>query len=249
MNTVRNSVILNVVGLVFAVSGSIIFIVAFPGHLLPTVMTAGGLLLISGSSLLLIVTMARNRIKGGVPESVAKIPPTNQEQLATALQNLQDRAIDLIERRRWIHYLNTRQSNYVHSRETNEEVEAIKMYREAKDELDYRRLESPTLSWRSIDSFKEAVEKSILQEVYSPPSDQQVHNSINQQRLRTLEEIDSIAADFIICSGKSVAANPDVKQRARIGGGCENSGEGYRIGCLTEASANQGLTILLFGLL
>ena len=61
-------------------------------------------------------------------------------------------------------------------------------------ELDYRRLESPTLSWRSIDSFKEAVEKSISQEVYSPPSDQQVHNSINQQRLRTLEEIDSIAA-------------------------------------------------------
>ena len=95
-----------------------------------------------------------------------------------------------------IHHLNTRQSHYVHQRETDEEIEAIKRYREARNDLDYLRLTSPTQFWGSIDSFREAVEDKVLHEVYSSPSDREVYDSIGRHQQRTLEELNKIAAGF-----------------------------------------------------
>jgi len=202
MKKLRSSLGLNVLGLVLSGLGFALLIAAFPGsgRLISAALLGGGLLLIAASTLLLVVMLAGSQMTGGEPRSSmeeARLPGsiTNRDQLATALQNLQDRTLDLIERRRWIHYLNTRQSNYVHPRETNEEIEATKRYREAKDHLEYQRLMSPTLCWDSIDSFKGAVERGILNEVYSAPSDREVYDSINQERLRTLVEINKIDAE------------------------------------------------------
>ena len=89
-----------------------------------------------------------------------------------------------------------RQSHYVHQRETDQEIEATKRHREARNDLDYQRLNSPTQTWGSIDSFRQAVEDRISGGVYPAPSDQEVHLSIARHQQRMMEEINQIAAGF-----------------------------------------------------
>ncbi len=98
MKNLRTNVILNVVGLVLSGLGFAMLIAAFPrsGRLLAAVLLSGGLLLIAASSLRLL---ARRKMTGGEPGSAAELSRglsmvsiANRDQLATALQNLRDRA-------------------------------------------------------------------------------------------------------------------------------------------------------------
>jgi hypothetical protein len=167
------------------------------------VLLGGGLLLSAAGSFWLVALLVRDEMTVAEVEPVTE-PPTpmpitavvNGPQLVNSLLSFQDRALDLIERRRMIHHLNVRQSHYVHQRETDEEIEATKRYREARNDLDYQRLNSPTQFWGSIDSFRQAVEERVSGEVYSAPSDQEVHLTIVRHQQRVMEEINQIAAGF-----------------------------------------------------
>ena len=201
VNLITRIAILNTAGLVLSVVGFAWLMAAQAVHWLPGVLLGGGLISIAAGTLWLAALLVRGEMIGGenskAAEPLTAMPfPSiaNGRQLVTSLQNFQDRALDLIERRRLIHHLNTRQSHYVHQRETDEEIEANKRYREARNDLDYQRLTSPTQFWGSIDSFREAVEERVLHEVYSPPSDREVYGSILRYQRRALEEINKIAA-------------------------------------------------------
>lgn len=203
LNQIQRIVILSTAGLVLSGVGFALLMAAVVGPWVAAVLLGGGLLSIAAGTLWLAALLVRGETTHGGAKPAAE-PPTamsiasiaNGQQLVASLQNFQDRALDLIERRRLIHHLNTRQSHYVHKRETDEEIEANKRYREAGNDLDYQRLTSPTQFWASIDSFRQAVSERVLHEVYSPPSDQEVYDIIGQHQQRALEEINSIAAGF-----------------------------------------------------
>lgn len=202
-NLMTRIAVLNTAGLVLSVAGFAWLMAAQAVHWGTAVLLGGGLLLSAAGALWLVVLVVRREMTGAGAEAVTETtatPPiagiTNGPQLVNSLLNFQDRALDLIERRRTIHHLNTRQSHYVHPRETDEEIEANKRYRESRNDLDYQRLNSPTQFWDSIDSFKEAVEERVSGEVYSAPSDQEVHLSIARHQQRMMEEINQIAAGF-----------------------------------------------------
>ncbi len=203
MNRITRIAILNTAGLVLSGSGFAWLIVATAVHWGTAILLGGGLLLNAVGALWLVVLLVRGEMIGAEVEAVTEPATTmpitaiaNGQELMNSLLNFQDRALDLIERRRMLHHLNTRQSHYVHQRETDEEIEANKRYREARNDLDYQRLNSPTQFWGSIDTFKGAVEERVAGEVYSAPSDQEVHQSIARHQQRMMEEINQIAAGF-----------------------------------------------------
>jgi hypothetical protein len=147
---------------------------------------------------LLIWGVAQRKLTSKGPELVEAAtvhPLPNRERLIKAMEGLQDEALDLIERRREIHHLNIHQWHYAHREETASEIEANKRYRYAKNTLELERLSTPTQFWVPLDNFCGVVEQSLAREVYAPPTDQGVYQTMERLRQLTLQQIDAIATN------------------------------------------------------
>jgi hypothetical protein len=165
-------------------------------------MTSGGLGVIALSTVwmvaLLLVGAVQRKFASAGPELVQAAPHhplPNRERLVRAMEDLQEEALDLIERRREIHHLNMHQWHYAHREETASEIEANKRYRQAKNFLELERLATPTQFWVPLDNFCGVVEQCLTREVYAPPppTDHGVYQTIQRLRQLTLQQIDTIA--------------------------------------------------------
>jgi len=117
-----------------------------------------------------------------------------RDRLSIAMKELQDSALDLIERRRELHHLNLHQWHNEHRDETAGEIEATKRYRLAKTDLELYRLSLPTKFWSPVDSFAEAAEQSISREVYTTPNDKGVYESLNRNWHNAMQEINDVSS-------------------------------------------------------
>jgi hypothetical protein len=122
------------------------------------------------------------------------VPLRHQDQLVSAMQELRDSALDLIERRREIHHLNTHQWTYAHRDETSQEIAANKRYRQARSNLEVHRLSLPTEFWGPVDSFCDTIDASLSREIYSEPKDRQVYDSFLHLWHTTMRQINDIVS-------------------------------------------------------
>jgi hypothetical protein len=198
------ALIFNLIGLAMAGWGVSMLLGAYP-RFQPVVaasITSGGLGVITLSTVWMIVLLiwgvAQRKLTSKGPELVEAAtvhPLPNRERLIKAMEGLQDEALDLIERRREIHHLNIHQWHYAHREETASEIEANKRYRHAKNTLELERLSTPTQFWVPLDNFCGVVEQSLAREVYAPPTDQGVYQTMERLRQLTLQQIDAIATN------------------------------------------------------
>lgn len=197
------AVILNLVGLAMTGWGVSMLLGAYPRFqpVVVVTITSGGLGMIALSTVWLIALwiwgavqrkLARN--SPGLVEASTTHPLPNWEQLTRVMEDLQEEALDLIERRREIHHLNIHQWHYAHREETASEIEANKRYRQAKNSLELERLATPTQFWVPLDNFCGVVEQSLTREVYAPPTDQGVYHTFERLRQLTLQQLDAIAS-------------------------------------------------------
>jgi hypothetical protein len=194
---------LNVVGLTIAAWGVSMFVGTSSslGPVEVTVLTSGGLALVALGTLFLAwsVFFADNYTKRvrEVDEvgtsRVSPVPLRGREQLLQAMEELQEAALKLIERRREIHHLNVHQWHYAHRDETSQEIAAAKRYRQAKSGLELHRLSLPTQFWMTVDTFCDVIDQSISHEIYSPPNDKRVYEVLNRHWQATVRQINDIA--------------------------------------------------------
>lgn len=111
---------------------------------------------------------------------VAASPIPHRDRLLMAMQELNDSALDLIERRRELHQMNLRQWHNEHREETAGEIEATKRYRLARTNLELYRHILPAQFWPPVDIFIEAIELSITREAYSTPNDKGVYELLKR---------------------------------------------------------------------
>jgi hypothetical protein len=207
------AVIFNLIGLAMAGWGVSMLLGVYPRFqpVMVATITSSGLGVIALSTVWLIALwlfgVVQRKLARNTPELVEAAtnhPLPNREQLIRAMENLQEEALDLIERRREIHHLNIHQWHYAHREETASEIEANKRYRQAKNALELERLATPTQFWVPLDNFCGAVEQSLAREVYAPPTDQGVYHTIARLRQLTLQQIDAIATSV---QGPGASAN------------------------------------------
>lgn len=125
--------------------------------------------------------------------TTATSPVPRRDRLLKAMEELQDSALDLIERRRELHHMNMRQWHNEHREETDGEIEATKRYRLAKTNLELYRRSLPTEFWSPVDSFGEAIEESISREAYSTPNDKAVYEALNRNWHKATQGINDIS--------------------------------------------------------
>ncbi|MDA0733276.1 MAG: hypothetical protein O2909_04520 [Chloroflexi bacterium] len=128
-----------------------------------------------------------------VRPATAASPVPRRDRLLKAMEELQDSALDLIERRRELHHMNLRQWHNEHRDETAGEIEATKRYRLAKTNLEMYRPSLPAEFWSPVDSFAQAIEESISREAYSTPNDKGVYEALNRNWHRALQGINDIS--------------------------------------------------------
>jgi hypothetical protein len=196
------AVIFNLVGLVMVGWGAAMLLGVYPlfQPVVVAAITYSGLGMITLSTVwliaLLLLDTVQRKFARKVPElaeAATSHPLPNWKQLMRAMDDLQEEALDLIERRREIHHLNIHQWHYAHREETASEIEANKRYRQAKNALELERLATPTQFWVPLDNFCSAVEHSLAREVYAPPTDQGVYQTFERLRQLTLQQMDTIA--------------------------------------------------------
>jgi hypothetical protein len=196
------AVIFNLIGLAMTGWGISMLLEVYPRFqpVVVTAITSSGLGMIALSTVWLaalwLLAAIKRKLAGDAPELVeatTTYPLPNWKQLMQAMENLQEEALDLIERRREIHHLNIHQWHYAHREETASEIEANKRYRQAKNALELERLATPTQFWVPLDNFCGIVEQSLAREVYAPPTDQGVYQTIERLRQLTLQQMDTIA--------------------------------------------------------
>ena len=166
-----------------------------------TAITSSGLGLIAVSTALLVesVLVGGNRpgssrqIEELPPETPAPTPVHNRSRLAESMEDLHRATLDLVERKREVYYLNLHQWHHDHREETSAEIDANKRYRHAKNALELERLSLPTQFWMPVDGFCEALEDTLAREVYSPPKDKRVYESMNRLWHSTLRELNDVA--------------------------------------------------------
>jgi len=198
------AVILNLIGLAMTGWGVSMLLGVYPRFqpVVVATITSGGLGVIALSTVwmlaLLLMGAVQKKLARPGPELVQAAtahPLPNRERLVKVMEDLQEEALDLIERRREIHHLNVHQWHYAHREETASEIEANKRYRHAKNALELERLATSTQFWVPLDNFCGAIEQCLAREVYAPPTDQGVYQTIQRLRQLTLQQIDTIATN------------------------------------------------------
>jgi hypothetical protein len=195
--------IFNVVGLALATWGVLVLMGTHTpfGPVAAITMTSGGLGLVMLSTVLLVASVAAAlnwRIRSNKASQLEDEPPypaylPQRDQLVAVMENVHYAALELIERRREIHHLNTHQWHYAHREETAREIAAAKQYRQAKSSLELHRLSLPTQFWAPVDNYCEAIEQTMAQEVYSPPNDRQVGETFNRLWHSAMRQINDLA--------------------------------------------------------
>ena len=164
---------------------------------------AGGLALIALTLLWLTALLVTDKSRRRIPIDLQQVADTgavnlpNREPLLRAINNLQNDALSLIERRREIHHLNTQQWAYVHDRETTAEIEATKQYRSARRGLEIELQNTPPSFWGAVEWFSRTVERSLATEIYSLPGDPAIHESIQQHSQEIARLLDQMASESI----------------------------------------------------
>ena len=204
MIQLRLVVVLNALGLGLATWG-VTMLLGTHNPFLPVVealVTVSGLGVVAGGTgwiaVLLLIEGTRGRRTSeadriSVRSAAAINLDLHRDRLSIVMKELQDSALDLIERRRELHHLNLHQWHNEHRDETAGEIEATKLYRLAKTDLEIYRLTLPTKFWSPVDSFAETVERSISREVYSTPNDKGVYESLNRDWHNAMQEITDVS--------------------------------------------------------
>lgn len=195
--------IFNVAGLALATWGVLVLAGTHSpfGTVAAITMTSGGLGLVMLSTVLLVASVAaalnwrfrsnKAPLNNDEPPFPTHLP--QRDQLVAVMENVHYTALELIERRREIHHLNTHQWHYAHREETSREIATAKQYRQAKSALELHRLSLPTQFWAPVDNYCDAIEQTMAQEVYSPPNDRQVGETFNRLWHAALREINDLA--------------------------------------------------------
>jgi hypothetical protein len=113
-----------------------------------------------------------------------------------ALDELSSSASELIEKKREVYHLNVHQWHNEHKEETQSEIFAAKRYRSAKSTVLQEKSLAPSQFSIPIDSFCEALEDCLSQDIYSSPGDPHVKHKINELLGSTNNQI-TAAARFL----------------------------------------------------
>ena len=97
-----------------------------------------------------------------------------------ALDELSSAAGELIEKKRELYHLNVHQWHSDHKEETQSEIFANKRYRRAKSTVFQEKSLAPSQFSIPIDSFCEALEDCLSEDIYSSPGDPHVKDKINE---------------------------------------------------------------------
>jgi len=204
MIQLRLVVALNAVGLGLATWG-VTMLLGTHNPFLPVVealVTVSGLGVVATGTAWIAVLILIEGIRGSRTSEVDRVSlrtaatinlDPHRDRLSIAMKELQDSALNVIERRRELYHLNLKQWHNEHRDETAGEIEATKRYRLAKTDLELYRISLPTKFWSPVDSFGEAVEQSISREVYSTPNDKEVYESLNRYWHDAMQEINDVS--------------------------------------------------------
>jgi hypothetical protein len=96
-----------------------------------------------------------------------------------ALDELSSSARELIEKKRELYYLNVHQWHNEHKEETQSEIFAAKRYRSAKSTILQEKSLAPSQFLIPINSFCDALEDCLSEDIYSSPGDRHVKDKIN----------------------------------------------------------------------
>ena len=102
------------------------------------------------------------------------------DHLWNALDELSISASELIEKKREVYHLNVHQWHNDHKEETQSEIFAAKRYRSAKSTVLQEKSLAPSQFSIPSDSFCEALEDCLSEDVYSSPGDPHVKEKINE---------------------------------------------------------------------
>jgi len=212
MIQLRLVVALNALGLGLATWG-VTMLLGTHNPFLPVVealVTSSGLGVVAGGTVWIAVLLLIEGTRGRRTSEVDRVPVRSaaainldpyRDRVSIAMKDLQDSALDLIERRRELYHLNLHQWHNEHRDETAGEIEATKRYRLAKTDLELYRLSLPTKFWSPVDSFAEEVEQSISREAYSAPNDKGVYESLNRNWHNAMQEINDVSLGLPITEG------------------------------------------------
>ena len=196
------AVTLNLSGLAIAVWGVMMLVGIYAPirSMADGTVAAIGLGVLAVSTVWLVLATLRSLPKRTLPEpelpveNPNAVPLPNGNRLFIAIKELTEEAGELIEKRRHLHYLDMQQWHREHRDETNAEIEATKRYRDSRNSLDLERLAAPTQFWSPVDNFCALVERSVNDEVYSPPGDRVVHDALSRYSQYTIQQIKDISA-------------------------------------------------------
>jgi hypothetical protein len=202
MKQLMPAVALNISGLAVAAWGVLMLVGIYAPirSLSDGAIAAIGLSVLGLSTLWLVLMALRNWSKPVKPEVAVPVanpnavPLPNSARLFLAIKGITEEATELIEKRRHLHYLNMQQWHRDHREETAAEIAATKRYRDARNHLDLERLAAPTPFWTPVDNFCALLERSLNDEIYSPPGDRVVHEAIGRYSQFTIQQIKDISA-------------------------------------------------------
>jgi len=122
----------------------------------------------------------KNKTDGFELDSEPEDPKPEYDHLWDALDELSSSASELIEKKRQVYHLNVHQWHNDHKEETQSEIFAAKRYRSAKSTVLQEKSLAPSQFSIPIDSFCEALEDCLSEDIYSAPGDPHAKDKINE---------------------------------------------------------------------